>query len=379
MRAVANPKNRFAPTEIEWDEGEAPLAQLHIHEERCKSIVTDNRSPDVGFRYSVNPYRGCQHACAYCYARPSHQYWGFGAGTDFEREIIVKVNAPELLQQTLSRPSWRGENITFSGNTDCYQPLEGRYRLTRQLLSICLQHRNPVSIITKSALILRDLDLLRELSTTASLRVFVSIPFADDAMGRAIEPGAPLAHRRFETLAALSGAGIETGVAVAPIIPGLNDCQVSEVLGRAKRAGASHAFHTLLRLPTEVKPVFLDRLRAALPAAASKVEHAILEMRGGRHNDSRFGDRMRGQGVRWHVIDDLFALQVKRLGLRDHDIQAAADADADLDHAASQPVVKRSAAGPSPQLRTSSTKRQLELFDARPDRSGTPRSCDDLS
>lgn len=314
MRRVDNPKNRFVPDEVSWDDGEAPLAQLHIHEEHAKSIVSENRSPDISFRYSVNPYRGCQHACAYCYARPSHQYWGYGAGTDFEREIIVKVNAPELLETALRKPAMRGQSITFSGNTDCYQPLEGRYRLTRQLLSICLQHRNPVALITKSALITRDLDVLRELADSSGAIVFVSIPFADDAMGRALEPGAPLIHRRFETLQALSDAGIQTGVAVAPIIPGLNDSHVSQILGLAKRAGASHAFHTLLRLPAEVEPVFLKRLYEALPNSALKVENAIRDVRGGQLYDNRFGARMHGRGPRWDVIDELFTLQAKRLG-----------------------------------------------------------------
>jgi DNA repair photolyase len=314
VRSVDNPKNRFVPAEISWDEGEAPLASLHVHEERSKSILSKNDSPDLPFRYSINPYRGCQHACAYCYARPSHQYWGFGAGTDFEREIIVKVNAPELLREAFEQRSWKGECITFSGNTDCYQPLEGRYKLTRELLAICVEHKNPVAIITKSALITRDLDLLRELSARARLRVYMSIAFADDALARVIEPGAPAIHRRFEALAALSEAGIETGVAVAPIIPGLNDRDVPIVLSRAREAGARHAFRTLLRLSAEVKPVFLKRLSEALPEAAEKIEHAILDMRGGKLSDSRFGERMHGQGARWQMVEDLFDVQAKRLG-----------------------------------------------------------------
>jgi DNA repair photolyase len=315
VRKVENPKNRFVPAEIAWDDGEAPLAQLHVHEEQSKSILSENDSPDLPFRYSVNPYRGCQHACAYCYARPSHQYWGFGAGTDFDREIIVKRNAPELLREAFAKPSWKGERLMFSGNTDCYQPLEGRYRLTRELLSICVEHKNPVAMVTKSALVQRDLDVLCELARVARLVVFISIPFADDDTARAIEPGAPAIHRRFETLAVLAEAGIATGVAVAPIIPGLSDSHVAEVLQRAKQAGASHAFRTLLRLPSEVKPVFLSRLREALPATADKVEHAILDMRGGRYNDSRFGSRMDGQGARFEAVDALFAVQAKRLGL----------------------------------------------------------------
>ncbi|MFI5306976.1 MAG: PA0069 family radical SAM protein [Polyangiales bacterium] len=315
MRAVDNPKNRFEPAEIAWDEGEAPLALLHVHEEQAKSIVSENQSPDLPFRYSINPYRGCQHACAYCYARPSHQYWGFGAGTDFEREIIVKRNAPELLRETFARSSWKGDSITFSGNTDCYQPLEGRYRLTRELLSVCLEHKNPVALITKSPLVQRDLDILCELSRSASLVVFVSIAFADEQTARALEPGAPAIHRRFEALAALSAAGIETGVAVAPIIPGVNDRDLGRVLQLAHQAGARRAFHTLLRLPAEVRPVFLSRLREALPGSADKVEHGLVELRGGKRSDSRFGERMHGEGPRWEAIDDLFDLQCKRLGL----------------------------------------------------------------
>lgn len=314
MKRVDNPKNRFEASEIEWDEGEAPLALLHVHEERCKTILSENDSPDLGFRYSINPYRGCQHACAYCYARPSHQYWGYGAGSDFEREIIVKINAPELLREAFARKRWQGESITFSGNTDCYQPIEGRYRLTRELLSICLEHKNPVAIITKSPLIGRDLDVLAALAREARLVVFMSIAFADDDTARAIEPGAPAIHRRFEALQALSDAGITTGVAVAPIIPGLNDKDVGKVLERAYAAGARRAFHTLLRLPAEVEPVFLTRLRQARPHAADKVEHAVRDMRGGQLYDNRFGARMRGQGARWQAVTDLFQLQLARLG-----------------------------------------------------------------
>jgi DNA repair photolyase len=314
VRPVDNPKNRFEPAELQWEPGEEPLALLHVHEEHAKSILSENQSPDLSFRFSVNPYRGCQHACAYCYARPSHQYWGFGAGTDFERELIVKINAPELLREAFGRKSWRGEVITFSGNTDCYQPLEGKYRLTRALLSICAEHKNPVALITKSALVQRDLDVLVQLARDAALVVFVSIPFADDATARALEAGAPAVHRRLEALAALSAAGIETGVAVAPIIPGVSDSHVAKVLQLAKQAGARRAFHTLLRLPAEVEPVFRARLREAMPERADKVEHALVELRGGRMNDPRFGERMRGQGPRWQAVTELFELQCKRLG-----------------------------------------------------------------
>jgi DNA repair photolyase len=316
VRTVDNPQNRFLPTTVEWDEGEAPLASLHIHEERAKSVLSRNKSPDLAFAYSVNPYRGCQHACAYCYARPSHQYWGFGAGTDFEREIIVKVNAAELLEQELARPSWGRHPIAFSGNTDCYQPLEGRYRLTRALLEVCVARRNPVVLITKSPLVVRDLDVLLQLNAVAQLTVFFSIAFADDEPARAIEPGAPAVHRRFEALRAVSAAGITTGVAVAPIIAGLNDRDVPRVLERAAEAGATRAFHTLLRLPAEVADVFLPRVRAALPLAAPKIERAQRELHAGKLNDPRFFQRMRGTGARWQAISELFELQCRRLGLQ---------------------------------------------------------------
>ncbi|MGD8861586.1 MAG: PA0069 family radical SAM protein [Myxococcales bacterium] len=315
MRRVDNPKNRFEATEVVFDDGEAPLSTLRVHEERAKEIVAENDSPDIPFRYGVNPYRGCQHACAYCYARPSHQYWGFGAGTDFEREIVVKVNAVERLRATFDSKRWRGELLAFSGNTDCYQPLEGRYELTRQLLELCLEYRNPVAIITKSALVARDAELIAELSRRASARVFISIPFADDEGSRAIEPGAPLPHRRFEALRVLSEHGIETGVAMAPLIPGLNDGQIAEVLRRARDAGARHAFRIALRLPQEVEGIFRARLRQALPLRADKVDSALMQIRGGKWNESRFGARMRGQGPRWQAIEDLFELTCKKLGL----------------------------------------------------------------
>lgn len=312
---MSNPPSRFEPTHVEWDAGHAPWAKLQVHEERAKSIVAENRSPDLPFRYSINPYRGCQHACAYCYARPSHQYWGFGAGTDFERQIIVKVNAPELLRELFTCGRWAGKPITFSGNTDCYQPLEGRYQLTRALLEVCEEHRNPVTIITKSALILRDLPLLKRLSQLTRLRVFMSIPFLDERLGRALEPGAATISRRLGVLEALSAAGITTGVSVSPLIPGISETEVVRVLRAARAAGATYAFTVLLRLPAEVAPVFVERLREALPLRASAVESALRSMRGGKLNSPAFGQRMRGQGPRYAILSSLFSMECRRLGL----------------------------------------------------------------
>lgn len=313
MRRTDNPQNRFEAQSVEWLE-EPPYALLEVHEERGKSIVSANDSPDIPFRYSVNPYRGCYHGCWYCYARPSHQYWGFGAGTDFERKIIVKTNAVELLRERFDSESWEGDPITFSGNTDCYQPLEAAWKLTRGCLSLCAEYRNPVAIITKSALIQRDIDVLQSLTERARVRVYLSIPFANDAKARKVEPGASAPSKRLAALGALSAAGIETGIAVAPIIAGLNDPDIPELLARAKDLGARHAFKTALRLPAEVLPVFESRLEQTFPDAAGKVMSAVVQIRNGKKNDPRFGDRMRGQGPRWQVIEDLFALHCQRLG-----------------------------------------------------------------
>ncbi|MET0385940.1 MAG: PA0069 family radical SAM protein [Polyangiales bacterium] len=314
MRRVDNPKKRFDREQIEWVE-EPPHATLELHEERPKTILSENDSPDIGFRYSLNPYRGCFHACAYCYARPSHQYWGFGAGTDFERKIIIKVNAPELLRERFDRKDWQGAPITFSGNTDCYQPLEAAHRLTRRCLEVCAEYQNPVAIITKNVLVARDLDVLVRLHEHARLRVYVSLPFAEPAHARALEPGASAVHKRFAALTALSEAGIETGIAIAPVIIGLNDGQIPELLRRAHAAGVRHAFITALRLPAEVGSVFEQRLRETLPGYADKVLSGVHQIRRGKLNESAFGQRMTGHGPRWELVSDLFELHCKRLGI----------------------------------------------------------------
>lgn len=316
VRPVANPPNPWASTHVDYL-GEPPPAALEVYEEQARTIVASNESPDVPFRHSANPYRGCFHGCAYCYARPTHQYLGFGAGTDFERRIVVKTNAVELLHAAFMHPRWQGEALALSGVTDCYQPLEASYRLTRGLLEVCHAFRNPVGIVTKGALVERDLDVLVALHEVTSVAVYLSIPFADEAMGRAIEPYAASIPRRFAVLRALSSAGIETGVSLSPMIPGLNDDQIPEVLERAREAGAQRAFMAMLRLPAEVRPVFLERLREAVPLRADKVISAIEQSRGGKLYDPRFGARMRGQGPRWAAIEALFGAQHRRLGFGD--------------------------------------------------------------
>ena len=313
-RSRENPPNRFQEARIDW-EGEAPPADLRVHEEKAKSALSENKSPDVGFRWSVNPYRGCFHGCAYCYARPTHPYLGFGAGTDFERQLVVKVNIVDRLRATLRKRSWKRELIAFSGNTDCYQPIESHYQLTRRCLEACAESQTPVTIITKGKLVRRDVDVLQTLHRESSCRVTLSIPFANDAHARAIEPFASPPSKRFETLRILSDAGIETAVAVAPIIPGLNDDQIPEILKRARDAGASAAFKILLRLPLEVGPVSSARLAEAFPLRHAKVMSAIRDMRRGQQSDARLGARMVGHGPRWAMTEKLFSVHCARLGL----------------------------------------------------------------
>jgi DNA repair photolyase len=320
---VSNPPNPWDSTHAEWI-GEPPEAHLEVYEERAKSIIAENDSPDVGFRFSVNPYRGCFHSCSYCYARSSHEYLGFGAGTDFERRIVVKTNAPERLRAHFLRPAWRGELVAFSGVTDCYQPLEASYGLTRRCLEVCLEFRNPVGVITKGALVERDAALLGALARDASAVVTISVPFADEDLARRMEPFAGSPARRLRAMRTLAGHGVRVGVAVAPVIPGLNDDQIPAVLELAKAHGARHAFLSMLRLPAEVHDVFLERLRTAAPLRFDKVVHAIEEVRGGAHNDSRFFARFRGQGPRWRLIEQLFAVHCRKLGLDERRFEARA-------------------------------------------------------
>jgi DNA repair photolyase len=315
IRQEANPGNRFESMRVEWEDGvELPQA-LRVHRETAKSIVSENDSPDIPFRYSVNPYRGCAHACAYCYARPSHEYLGLGAGTDFDTQIYAKANAAELLRKKLSSRGWKREPITFSGVTDCYQPAESALRLTRACLEVCLEFRQPVSVITKSTLILRDLDLLKELDRVAGAGVVLSIPFADDAMGKLIEPFAAPSSLRFKALEKLSAAGLRTGISLGPVIPGLNDSDIPALLARAKAAGASFAFYVMLRLPGATREVFLERIRARLPERAGKIEHHVREVRGGGLYDTEWGTRMSGSGSMADMVDKLFRIHARKHGL----------------------------------------------------------------
>jgi DNA repair photolyase len=318
MRLVSNPPNPWLKHSVEWL-GEPPEATAEVFEETAtRSIISRNESPDVGFQYSVNPYRGCPHACTYCFARPYHEYLGWGAGTDFERKIVAKVRAPELLRRELMRPKWKGDELVFSFASDPYLPHEANYKLTRQCLEVCLDFRNPVGVITKSALVRRDADVLAQLADKAAAEVFLTIPFADYDTARAVEPFAPSPDARFRAMKELSDAGIPVGLAVAPVIPGLTE-DIPELLQRAHAAGARRAFMTMLRLPGSVAEYFELRLRERLPTKADKVLHRIREARGGRLNDARFGHRMRGAGAHWQALSDLFQLWTKRLGFNQTD------------------------------------------------------------
>lgn len=446
---VANPPNRFEKAIREYDLEETPGAPLLVYEDHSRSILSRNDSPDVGFDFSVNPYRGCFHGCAYCvrgdtrvlmadgseraiadiavgdaiigtdlhggdrrfvatsvldhwsspkrvhrivlangedifasadhrflthrgwrevreldardhvltrgsslpvesvtdldteemmfdittgtedfiangvvshncYARPSHEYLSFGAGSDFERKIVVKPNAPELLREAFDKKSWKGDLVMFSGITDCYQPLEHEKKLTRGCLEVCLEYKNPLGIITKSPIIERDIDLLVELvKSTSRCRVSISIPFWNPDYAKAMEPFVTTPARRMKIIETLAKAGVPVGISVSPIVPGLNDEDIGEVLERAKDAGASHAFFVLLRLPGAVKEVFEKSLREKLPLRAEKVFRRLREAHDGKLYDSAFGKRGRGDSVYAKTIDALFTRTAVKLGLKE--------------------------------------------------------------
>lgn len=313
MKQVANPPNPWLTHSVEWL-GEPPESKLEVFEEYdTRSIIAHNNSPDVSFDYSINCYRGCIHGCTYCFSRPTHEYLGYGAGTDFDRKIVVKVRAVELLRKELMKPSWKGDEIVFSFTSDPYLPLEAHYKLTRGCLEVCSEFRNPVGVITKSALIRRDIDVLQELNRETKLGVFFTIPFTDRETARAVEPYAPLPDARFRAMSELAAAGITVGIGIAPVIPGLST-DIPELLKRAKDAGATQAFINMLRLPGSVAPYFEERLRQELPTKADRVMNRIRDAREGKLNSAVFGERMRGKGQYWEAIEKLFRIHTARLG-----------------------------------------------------------------
>ena len=286
-----------------------------LYRDATRKILAENDSPDIGFRFSLNPYRGCEHGCIYCYARPSHEYLGFSAGLDFERKIMVKPDAAALLRATLASPRWQPQVVALSGNTDCYQPVERRLRLTRACLEVFVEFRNPVGVITKSALVARDSDLLAELARHGAAQVSHSITSLDPELARRMEPRAASPERRLQALATLASAGVPTNVMIGPVIPGLNDHEIPAILERAAAAGARSASWVMLRLASPLDQLFADWLEKHFPDRAARVLGRIRECRDGKLNDSRFRIRQRGTGAYAQQIRDLFDVAARRRGL----------------------------------------------------------------
>jgi len=286
-----------------------------------KTIINKVESPDIGAAYSLNPYQGCEHGCIYCYARNSHEYWGYSAGLDFERKIIVKKNIIEVLEKQFSNKNWKPQPIMLSGNTDCYQPVERDLEMTRKVLQTCLKYKHPVGIITKNSLIKRDLDLLSELAAFNLVHVMVSITGTDEKVRQLLEPRTATYKNRFNVIETLAKYKIPCGVMVAPIIPGLNNHEIPNVLEQAGNAGASSAGITIVRLNGAIEQIFKDWLFKTFPDRAEKVWNQIVECHGGKVNDSRFGTRMRGEGKIAESIMQLFKLSKKRFIQRDDNFE----------------------------------------------------------
>lgn len=321
-----DPPNRFDHyhrerdlEQVEWDieyQQQVENRQIEYLPDASKSIISENNSPDIPFRYSVNPYRGCAHACSYCYARPSHEYLGFNAGLDFETRIVVKHDAPKLFRDWLNRPRYEPEVVMMSGVTDCYQPCERQYQLTRGCLEVALEARQPIAIVTKNALVIRDLDLLSELASRHLVMVAISLTTLDVDLARSMEPRTSVPEARLRALRRLNEAGVPTRVMVAPIVPGLTDSETPQILQAAADAGAQTASYVLLRLPLVVNPVFLEWLRRTQPLKADRVESLIRSTRDGDLNDAKFGRRMKGTGAIAEQIQQTFRVFAKKLGLK---------------------------------------------------------------
>lgn len=318
-----NPINRFEGNYIDYDldeeTGEKPHPKTTFLTDHTKEIISYNKSPDIPFNAGLNVYRGCEHGCIYCYARPFHEYLGFSAGLDFESKIMVKHKAPELLKKTLQSVKWKPQVIAMSGITDCYQPIERKLLLTRKCLSVLAEYRNPVGIITKNHLITRDIDILKELNEYNCVSTTISVTSLDNKITELMEPRTSRPYRRLKAIEKLAEAGIPVGVNVAPIIPGLTDHECADILNSAYNAGATRASFIIVRLPFKVKDLFQDWLEQNFPDRAEKVLNKIRDMRGGKLYEAEFGKRMRGEGNFASQIKDLFGVQTKRLGLnQDH-------------------------------------------------------------
>jgi DNA repair photolyase len=317
--ASTNPPNRFERIhyvdDLESAEPDAPGPATKFFRDPSRTIIAYNDSPDVGFDASLNPYRGCEHGCIYCYARPTHEYLGFSAGLDFETKILVKEDAPDLLRRELASPRWTPQVLAISGVTDPYQPIERRLMLTRRCLEVLAQFRNPVVVVTKNDLVTRDIDLLAELAGHGASAVFLSITTLDERLARTMEPRTSRPERRLSAVEALTGAGVPAGVLAAPVIPALTDHELPSIIAAGARAGARFAGYVMLRLPHAVAPLFDQWLTQHLPARRKKVLNRIRAVRGGRLNDPRFGSRMAGDGIFARQIAAIFSVACRKAGI----------------------------------------------------------------
>jgi DNA repair photolyase len=319
------PPNRFESAHreddfehLEHDESlqtDKRVIETHFIPDQSKSVLSENNSPDVPFRWSINPYRGCEHGCVYCYARPTHEMLGLNAGLDFETKIFVKLRIADLLREELGQSSWQPEAITISGVTDCYQPAERKFRLTRACIEVFQEARQPFTIVTKNALVLRDLDLLAPMAEQRLVQVAISVTTLDKELARTMEPRTSSPTDRLRAIAELNRAGVPVRVLVAPIVPGLTDNEMPQILRKASEAGAQGAGYVMMRLPWNVRPVFLDWLSRNYPLKKERVESHIRSVRGGRLNDPEFGSRMRGKGQLADQIRHMFKVFTKKYRL----------------------------------------------------------------
>ena len=329
--AAENPANRFEPIEFVrdmdgYDPDEEPAPRTMVFRDTTKHIIAKNNSPDVGFTYSINPYRGCEHGCIYCYARPGHEYFGLSAGLDFETKIFAKPDAAVLLRKEMLAPKWKGELIAISGVTDCYQPLERKLKITRSCLEVLLELRNPTALITKNHLITRDVDLLAEMAKYDGVAVSVSVTSLRNEIQSVMEPRTSVPARRLKAIETLARAGVPVNVMVAPVVPGLTDHEIPAILQAAKDAGARAAGYIMLRLPFAVKELFERWAERHFPDRKDKILNRVRELRDGKLYDPTFGVRMRGEGVFADQIEMLFDASVRKLGLHEDRFRISGEA-----------------------------------------------------
>lgn len=327
--ASDNPINRFEGNyvdyELDEETGEKPTPKTQLIRDASNTLITYNKSPDIGFNASINPYRGCEHGCIYCYARPYHEYLGYSSGLDFESKIMVKYDAASILRKELRADNWKPQVIAMSGVTDIYQPIEKKLGITRECLKVLSEFRNPVGMITKNYLVTRDVDLLVELNQFNCVSVTISITSLDKDLTGVMEPRTSRPERRLEAIRKLSEAGIPVGVNVAPIIPGITDHEIVSILESAKEAGADFAGYSIVRLPYKVKDMFVEWLEQHFPDRKKKVLNKIIDIRDGKLNNGNFGERMRGQGSYAKQIRDMFYLQINKLGMNKRNLDLSAE------------------------------------------------------